>query len=188
MSSSARRLAGRAGLLLGLAALAACSKPAPPPAAAPAAPVRVENAALGLVFTALPAGFTVARNEGATLAFDADLKGTAATVAVAVGESEGGALGLVDRARAWGAEVQTAGGQFHGGNELVTPFGQAYTVRATVDGGKVEERRVLMAYPPDPTRLLTMTMRYPPGDPQTARDRLMQLMDLLSSMELLPTT
>jgi len=187
MPRIAPRLLGGVGLALGLAALAACSKPAPPQPAATPAPVRVENAALGLVFTALPEGFKVAKNEDTALVFDADLKGVVAPVTVAVGESEGGALGLVDRARAYGAEAQSAGGQFHGGNELVTPFGSAYTVRATVDGGQVEERKVLMVYPPDPTRLLTLTMRYPPGDPQAARDRLMQLMDLLSAMELLPT-
>jgi len=187
MPRTPRRLLGGVGLALGLAALASCSKPAPPPPAAAPAPVRVENAALGLVFTALPAGFTVAKNDGPTLAFAADLKGAAATVTVAVGDPEGGPIGLLDRANAYGAEAQKAGGKFHGGNELVTPFGQAYTVRATVDGGQVEERKVLMVYPPDPTRLLTLTMRYPPGDPQAARDRLMQLMDLLSAMELLPT-
>lgn len=184
MFPTSRRPLGSAGLVLGLAALAACSKPAPPPPAAPPAPVRVENAALGLVFTALPQGFKVTKNEGAALVFDADLAGVAATVTVGVGEPETGAIGLVDRANAFGAEAQAAGGKFHGGNELVTPFGSATTVRATVDGGKIEERRVLMLHPPDPRRLLTFVMRYPPGDAQATRDRLMQLMGLLGAMEI----
>lgn len=184
MFRSTRSLLGGAGFLLGLGALAlACSKPTPAPPA-PAAPVRVENAALGLAFPSLPAGFRVARNEGATLAFDADLKGVAATVTVSVGEPEAGPIGLVDRANAFGAEAQKAGGKFHGGNELMTPFGSATTVRATVEGGKVEERRVLMLNPRDPRCLLTFVMRYPPGDAQATRDRLMQLMELLGAMEI----
>lgn len=188
MFPATRRLLGGAGFLLGLGALAlACSKPAPPPPAATAAPVRVENRALGLAFSSLPAGFEVAKNEGATLVFDADLAGVAATVTVGVGEPEAGAIGLVDRANAFGAEAQAAGGKFHGGNELVTPFGSATTVRATVDGGKVEERRVLMLHPPDPRRLLTLVMRYPPADAQVTRERLMQLMELLGAMELMQT-
>ena len=186
MFPAIRRLLGSAGFLLGLGALAlACSKPAPPaPAATPAPPVRVENRALGLAFSSLPAGFEVAKNEGPTLVFDADLNGVAATVTLGVGEPEHGAIGLVDRANAFGAEAQAAGGKFHGGNELVTPFGSATTVRATVDGGKVEERRVLMLHPPDPRRLLTFVIRYPPGDAQATRDRLMQLMELLGAMEI----
>jgi len=165
MPRSTRPLLASAGFLLGLGALAlACSKPAPPPPA-PAVPVRVENAALGL-------------------AFDADLKGVAATVTVGVGAPEAGPIGLVDRANAFGAEARQAGGKFHGGNELVTPFGSATTVRATVEGGQVEERRVLMLYPRDPRCLLTFVMRYPPGDAQATRDRLVQLMELLGAMEI----
>jgi len=160
---------------------AACRRAGPPPP--PPAPARVENAALGLVFTALPETIRVTTNEGERLAFAADRAGVAASVEVALGPRESTAIYLIERAKAFQPEVEAAGGKFHGGNELVTPSGSAYTVRATLAGGAVEERRILMLHPADPDRLLQLTLRYPPGDPQTARDRLMQVMDLLAVME-----
>jgi hypothetical protein len=170
---------------LALPLAAACRKAEPPPPPAPA-PQRLESAALGLVFTVLPTGFTVTRNEGATVTLTADRAGVPATVEVTVGPRETSTIYLVERAKAFQAEVAAAGGKFFGGNELVTPFGSAQTVRATVDGGEIEERRILMLHPADPDRLLQITMRHPPGDAQAARDRLVQLMDLLAVMEPLP--
>lgn len=183
MSNPTRFLRRGTGLLLAWAALAvACAKPAPPPAAAaPAA--RVENRALGLAFATLPAGLRVTQNDGEALVFEADLKGVSAPVRVGVGAEESGAISLVDRANAFGAETQAAGGKFHGGNQLVTPFGSAYTVRATIEGGKVEQRRVLMLHPGDTLRLVTIDLRYPPGDAETTRDRLVQLMELVGGIE-----
>ncbi len=179
-TSSRNTLRAAGAAALGLLLAGACQQPAPP---APAAPQRVENRALGLAFTALPDAFEVATNEGAALAFTADRAGVPATVAVTVGARESSTIYLVERAKAFQPEVEAAGGKFHGGNELVTPFGSAYTVRATVDGGQLEERRLLMLHPADQDRLLQLTMRYPAGDPQAARDRLVQLMDLLAVME-----
>ena len=185
MLRSTRQLLGSAGFLLGLGALAvACGRPAPPPPPDPtAAPVRVENRALGLAFATLPAGFKVTKNDGEALVFEADLQGVSAPVTVGVGAEESGAISLVDRANAFGAEIQAAGGKFHGGNQLVTPFGSAYTVRATIEGGKVEQRRVLLLHPGDTLRLVTIDLRYPPGDAETTRDRLMQLMALVGGIE-----
>jgi hypothetical protein len=166
-----------------LAALAsACGKePAVPPAAAPAA---VENAALGLAIRPLPPGFALAENAGERLSFDAVSDGIPGTATIAAGPRTPSGLNLVAEAKAWGEQAGEApGGKFLGGNELVTPFGSAFTVRALVEGGTVEERRIYLLHPGGSDRLVTLSLRYPPSAPAAARDRLQQLMDLVSSLE-----
>jgi len=56
-------------------------------------------------------------------------------------------------------------------------------VRALVDGGATEERRIYLLHPGAGDRLVTLSLRYPPSQPEAARDRLQQLMDLLASLE-----
>lgn len=172
-------------VLLALALPACRQKPAaPPPETAPEA---VENAALGLAFRPLPAAFKVADNAGERLTFDAVADGVPGNVTVTVGAPTPGGHNLVAEAKGWGEGASAArGGKFFGGNELVTPWGGAYTARALVDGGATEERRVFLLHPGGGDRLVTFVLRYPPGPPEAARDRLQQLMDLLSSLEPLP--
>jgi hypothetical protein len=179
MPSARRRLVLLASLAL--AVLPACRKEAaPPPAATPA---RVENAALGVAFTALPEGMRVVRNEGETLEIAHAVAGVEAPIVVTLSPKQASAINLVELSKAFQAEVVAGGGKFHGGNELVTPFGTAYTVRGGVEGGAVEERRVLMVHPGDPDRLLTFTIRYPPGDGTTARARMAPMLELVASLE-----
>jgi hypothetical protein len=168
-------------VLLALVGFACAKGPAAPPAAAPTA---VENAALGLAVRPLPPGFTVAENVGERLAFDAVADGIPGNAAIAVGPPASSGINLVAEAKAWGEQAGAApGGKFFGGNELVTPFGSAFTVRALVDGGATEERRIYLLHPGAGDRLVTLSLRYPPSQPEAARDRLQQLMDLLASLE-----
>ena len=169
-------------LVLAVLALPACGEPPSPPAQAE--PKAVENAALGLAVRPLPPGFTVAENVGERLAFDAVADGIPGNAAIAVGPPASSGINLVAEAKAWGEQAGAApGGKFFGGNELVTPFGSAFTVRALVDGGATEERRIYLLHPGGGDRLVTLSLRYPPSQPEAARDRLQQLMDLLASLE-----
>lgn len=158
----------------------ACGGSGAPPAAVPE---RVENAGLGVVFTELPAGVRVVRNDGATLELAAADEAGEGTLRVIASEPRVESINLVEEAKAFGAEATAGGGEFFGGNELVTPYGSAYTVRATVDGGAVEERRVLMVHPGDSDRLLTLALSYPPGDKEGARRRLQQMLELVTVLE-----
>ncbi len=65
----------------------------------------------------------------------------------------------------------------------MTPYGSAYTVRGTLDGGAIEVRRVLMVHPADSERLLTLELAYPPGDKEDARRRLQQMLELVTVLE-----
>jgi len=56
-------------------------------------------------------------------------------------------------------------------------------VRATVEGGAVEERRILMVHPSDADRLLTVALTYPPGDNEGARRRLQLMLELVTALE-----
>jgi len=151
--------------------------------AAPPTPVRVESAALGIAFTELPAGVTVARNDGGVLELAAADEAGAGRLTVTVGPDRDLSINLIEEAKAFGAQAEAGGGKFFGGNELVTPYGSAYTVRATLAGGAVEERRILMVHPSDADRLLTLALAYPPGDSEGARRRLQQMLELVTVLE-----
>lgn len=171
-----------AALVVALALLSACQGPAAPPP-----PLAVDNAALGLRFTGLPAGVQVTANEGERLTFSATLDGVAGEIAVHRASPAEGGVNLVAEARRYGAAAADAeGGKFFGANELVTPWGPAYKVRALVDRGSVEEQQILLLHPGDPQQLLALVLRYPPGTPEVARDRLAQFLDLLAALEPLP--
>lgn len=168
-----------AAAVVALALLAACQGPAAPPP-----PVAVDNAELGLRFTSLPAGVQVTANQGDRLTFSAPLGGVTGEVAVRRAEPVEAGVNLVEEARRYGAAAEASeGGRFFGANELVTPWGPAYKVRALVDGGRVEEQQILLLHPADPRRLLTLALRYPPGTPEVARDRLAQFLELLATLE-----
>lgn len=165
--------------LLPLVALG-CGKTSP---SHPVIPERVENAALGVAFTELPEGVRVARNEGAALELVVADDAGDGTLKVVASEPRVESINLVEEAKAFGAAATAGGGEFFGGNELVTPYGSAYTVRATIDGGAVEERRVLMVHPGDSDRLLSLALTYPPGDKEVARRRLQQMLELVTVLE-----
>lgn len=167
--------------LLALVGLAACGRPAPETAAPP---TRVENAALGVRLTQLPEGFAVAVNRDERLVLDAPAGVVLGTASIALRPTASSSVNLVAEARAFGEAAAAAeGGKFFGGNELVTPFGPAYTVRALVDRGMVEERAVYLLHPDGSGRLLVLTLRYPPGDDEATRVRMLQMMELVGAIE-----
>jgi hypothetical protein len=170
-------------LLVVAAALAAgaCSRTEPAPAAPE--PAAVENARLEIAVRPLPEGFEVAENLDDRLRFDVLLDGTAGSATLMVGPPTPSGVNLVDSAKSWGeAAAAAAGGRFFGGNQLGTPFGPAYTVRALVDAGRTEERRVYLLHPGGGDRLLTLVLRYPAGDAAVANGRLRQAMDLVGAL------
>ena len=163
-------------------AVAGCSKPAPPPA--PPEPKAVENAQLELAVRPLPPGFEVAENAGDRLSFDALADGIPGSLAVTVGPPTPAGINLPAEAKSWGDAMAAApGGRFFGGNQLVTPYGAAFPVRALVDGGATGERRVYLLHPGGGDRLVVLALRYPPGDAGAANARLKQLLDFLGALE-----
>ncbi len=181
MRPPTRALSLAAPLLI--AALLTGCQPAPAPAPEIVTPVRVESPGLGVVFTDLPEGFRLVRNEGEELELEATSNRIEAPVTVAAGPRQSSSINLVEQAKTFQNEALAAGETFFGGNELVTPYGSAYAVRASADGGAAEERRILMLHPGDPDRLLTIAVRYPAGGGEVARARLQQLLELVANLE-----
>ncbi len=167
-------------------ALTGCRRQAPA-AAADREPKAVENAVLGLEVAPLPAGVEVAENRGEKLTFDAVSDGVPGSLTVTVSAPDPSGVDLVAETKKFGADAAAAaGGKFFGGNELVVPSGSAYTARALVDGGTVEERRVFLLHPGGGDRLVTLSLRYPPGDVGASRARMQQTIDFLSALKALP--
>lgn len=183
-----RRLPSTLILLAPLAL--ACGKSESPPPAPPAAAASatIDNAQLGLRVTALPDGFKLVENQGEQLVFEASSDGIPAALTVTVGAPDPSGINLVEVTKSYGAEAAAAaGGKFFGGTEMVTPSGPAYTARALVDGGTVEERRVFLLHPGAGDRLVTLTLRYPPSEAEASRARMQQTIDLLTVLEALPS-
>jgi hypothetical protein len=173
--------------LVAALALAACG-PSETPPSAPSAPAPGPHAGLGLRLTSLPPGVTETGRDVDRWSFAAELGGVDGTIILAVTPREVGSINLVEQAKRFGEIAAAApGGKFFGGNELVTPSGPAYSARALVDGGAVEERRLFLLHPADGDRLVTLVLRYPPSTTEVvARDRFQQLIDLLSALEASP--
>lgn len=147
-------------------------------------PRRVENGGLGLVLADLPAGCSVARNEGEDLELTCLREGIPGTVVFEVGEEERG-VNLVEAANAqreW-FENET-GGAFFGNRELVTPGGPAYTARGRYreDGEAIEEIRVLTLHPGE-SRMLIVRLLYPEGGDEVTKERFDQLLAVVQEIE-----
>lgn len=168
-------------LLLAVALATACAPSPSPPEPAP--PAGLEAPEIGLRLTALPAGFTPTRRQQGRLDFDAPAGAVGGTAAIEVRAAGASPYNLVAEARAYGERATGAGGKFFGGNELVTPFGPAYTARALVDRGLVEERAVFLLHPDGSERLVVLSLRYPPGDADGTRARMLQALDLVGALE-----
>jgi len=166
--------------LLGAFGLA-CAPTAPPPVQQP---VAIENTALGLRLAHLPEGATVAVDEGARWTLDAPIGKTKGTITIEIRPTDSKNVNLVAEARGAGeAAAALPGGKFFGGNELVTPGGSAYTIRTLVDGGLVEQRDVFVLHPDGSGRLVVLSVRYPPGDAEATKARLLQMLDLVGALE-----
>jgi hypothetical protein len=170
-----------AALAFAATLLTACGPSQPPPEPAP--PAGVEAPEVGLRLTALPAGFRVVRRQEGRVAFDAPAGAVGGTAAIEVRAVGASPYNLVAEARAYGEQAAAAGGKFFGGNELVTPFGPAYTARALVDRGLVEERAVFLLHPDGSERLVVLSLRYPPGDAEGTRARMLQALELVGALE-----
>lgn len=171
-----------ARLVTTLVLLAGCGRQ-PPAATTPATPTSVDNVALGLRLAALPEGVTVAVNQGPRLALDARAGSTRGTATIELRATASSSVNLVAEAKTHGETAAAEGGKFFGGNELVTPYGAAYTVRVLVDRGLVEERAVFLLHPDGSGRLLVVRLRYPPGDNEAVRLRMLQALELVGTLE-----
>jgi hypothetical protein len=176
-----------AALALTLLAAACAKREAAPSSAEAPAPAAVDSPTLGLRLSALPAGFSDAREIGSGLQIHADLEGTQGLAILRVLQGQG-SINLVEEAKGYGAAAEAAGGKFFGGNELVTPTGPAYAARILADQGTAEEQRVFLLHPDGSERLLTVTLRYPPAAPETTRARMQQLLELVAAVEPLPAS
>jgi hypothetical protein len=176
----------RLGFALALTVAAACG-PSQPPATPPAA-TGIESAALGLRLTSLPEGFSLTLDQADRIVFDAPAGALKGTATIELGATSSSAVNLVAEAKAFGEAAAAQGGKFFGGNELVTPFGSAYTVRILVDRGLTEERAVFLLHPDGSGRLLVLRLRYPPGDAEGTRARMLQALELVGALEPLAAT
>lgn len=168
--------------------LLACGQPAAEETAS-AFPAAIDHAALGLRLTSLPEGWSVTSDDSARWAFAAPLGKVRATATIELRAPQSAAVNLVEEARAYGEAAAAAeGGEFFGGNQLVTPSGSAYTVRVLAERGLVEERAVFLLHPDGSHRLLLVSLRYPPGDGEAARARMMQTLELVGALEPLAAT
>lgn len=173
-------IAPRAWLVL-LVSLAACG--GPPETAPPPAPKGVNNAALGVAFVVLPAGWEEVQNlpEGLRLRRDGG------EVAISVGVEEPAGVNLVAAVERRQREIEAAGGSFAGSKELITPWGPAFTARGRFPGaaGEVEELTVLALHPAGWNRPLVAAYRYAVEEGATAR-RSRELLELLAEVEPTP--
>jgi hypothetical protein len=168
-------------LPLALLLLTACREAIPPPGA----PRRLESPALQLAFSDLPQACEVAGHEGDRVALACDLEGSTGELTVEVSEPH--RVNLLEAARNQQQHYEALpGGVFHGNRELVTPQGPAYTARGRYQeaGAPVEEAQVLLLHPLATDSLVTLRLRYPPGD--SVSDRMEQLMFLAGEIEGLP--
>lgn len=158
----------------------------------PMAPRRVENPALMLVFSDLPEGCEVERNEGSELVFACRVDEVAGRVAVGVSEPERVDLRQTARDQQQHFEALPEGAYF-GIVELVTPTGPAYTARGRYvhEGDAVEEVQIHVVHPSERDRRLTLRYSYPERDrdhSQARRDQLMFLTGEVDGLEPEPET
>lgn len=159
---------------------AGCKTPAPPPA-----PVSLafDNAALGLQWSAPPAGFAVTRNEGGTLELAPTDGARGGRMWVTVGERSDFGLEIVKLVNEQkGVFEGLPNGRFSGSRKLVAPTGEAFYSRGQFDdetATAVEEVRVFTTHPVE-NRLVTLHYRYPLGNDSAAR--LPEILELLGSM------
>lgn len=150
------------------------------PAAPPTAPPPIENRALGLRWSELPAGVAVATNQGPTL----ELRAGDAAITFAVAAEDPVGVDLVAVTKAYRDVVVREGGKVFGAAQLVAPTGPAFTTRAERAGA--EERTIFLLHPDGGGRLVTLTSRYPTTDPEGAKRRMETLLELVATLEPVP--
>lgn len=145
----------------------------------------VENAALGIIISPLPAPFEVADNSGPNLRLTVEGDATRGEVEFHLGPPEPRGINLVEESTRRKAYFESRpGGAFSGNQEIVAPIGHVYTARGQYDsGGQRVEELWALSVPPGTDRLLSIVYRYPAGDdsPQRAQHLLALLENLAAS-------
>lgn len=141
----------------------------------PAPPVkRVENAALGLVISNLPAQLEVETNEGEVLHLVPADPARGGLLQVIVDPEEKGGINLVQACKDHQAEIEARGGTYNGQRELGWQYGVAFYSRGTyeIDGQPTEETSIFVLHPTRDQRL-RLVYAYPAGGtPEETRQRL----------------
>lgn len=144
----------------------------------------VENAALGVIVSPLPAPFEVAENSGDKLRLTVERDAARGEVAFHLGPPQPQGINLVDESSGrMEYFASRPGGEFSGNQEIVAPIGHVYTARGSYDagGGRVEELWAL-SVPPGDERLLSIVYRYPAGDDSAQRaQHLLALLENLAA-------
>lgn len=163
--------------VLGLANCGDSSEPEAEPVPEP-----VTSAAAGVTFSMLPAGFEVARNDAEAFELGSSTPERAGVMWVEAGEvSE---FGIELDTEVWQDQESydsRPGGEYLGGQKLVSQLGEAYYSRGRFDGDGREEEVVIFALHPSENRLLTLHYRYPAGE--DSAERLPELLELLGAIE-----
>ncbi len=179
-----RTLNGRPSALclwLGLSVtLLACGSE-PEPQTQPVAE-SVTSPATGVTFSVLPEGFEVARNDADGFELRSSSPERPGVMWVEAGEVSD--FGIELDSFVWQdreSYAERPGGEYLGGNKLVSQLGDAYYSRGRFDGEGREEEVAVFALHPSVNRLLTLRYRYPAGE--DSAQRLPELLELLGAIE-----
>ncbi len=183
------RLLPAALALASLAAWSGCG-PHPPQAGEEAAATgpRAENPALGIALEQVPAGFEVARNEGADLVLARTAPDDEGRLSILAAPPQTAGVNLANQVWKEKARIEALpDGKFQGQNELGgSSLGTVYTCRGryTNEQGQAMEDYRAFAVHPTQNRLLTLDYLYPAPAPGTPpNDRLEQLMLVLEQVK-----
>ena len=167
--------------LLSLLILAGCGGSQAPPTPTLPPPQGVTNHDLGIRLASVPADFKVVKNQGDILELAPSDPAVAGNVVFSLGPE--GEVNLVAAMKAHRRHIEEQpGGEYKGGQELVTPLGSAFYSRGRYSAGDQEmEETVVVVLDPGAQRILYMTYRYPAGADSSVR--VQQLLDLLGEVE-----
>lgn len=171
------------GALLALVVITGCGRAKAP--ATPPTPREVVNRDLGIRLAAVPSDFKVVTNQGEILELEPSNPELAGKVVFNVGPR--GSVNLVAAVKSHRQHIEELpGGDYKGGQELVTPLGSAYYSRGRYREGSSEmEETVVVVLDPGADRILYLTYRYPAGVDSSVR--VQQLLDLLGEVEAAPS-
>jgi hypothetical protein len=143
----------------------------------------VENAELGIVLAAVPAGLDTSINEGSTLELRPTEEGAEGKIWFFVGPEQH-AVNLVAAVEDHQAYFQSLpDGESLGAQELTGNFGVAFYSRGRFSDNEalVEETVLFLLHPADGFRMLEIHYRYPAGADSAARVE--KLIEVLAELE-----
>jgi hypothetical protein len=139
----------------------------------------VENSALGIALSTVPAPFKLESNEGESLVLVSPNSGH---LEFRVGPLKKSGINLVKEVKQRKASFEAmTGGTYLGNTELGTQIGTAFSARGSYDSatGKVEETWIYALHPTS-DRLLTLTYSYPAA--KDSQERVQQLLSILGEI------